>query len=166
MPINNLNNVHFTDAQKKDIKDAVTALETALASLNVTLTPDERRTYGSVNEQHKLLINKVRDYRNDSQNLSVSDIDWDEFENDFNSRTFLEGILNRLGALEERLKNAKILHDYDNYQAALDDYQYTSYKAGSQAPGYQTKWEDMKQFFTSKRTPSAPPAPNPQEPQA
>lgn len=57
MPLNNLNNAHLTDAQQSEIKNAVSTLETALSGLNITLTPEERRNYGSVNKQHKLLIN-------------------------------------------------------------------------------------------------------------
>lgn len=147
MPINNLNNTHLTAAQVTEVKNALTALETALALLTVTLTPDERIAYGSVNEQNKLLVNKVWDYRRDSPNLSIPDLDWDEFEKDYESRQLMESIMNRLGALQERVKNTKILHDYDNYQSALDDYAYTSYKAGSQAPGYETKMNELKQFF-------------------
>lgn len=147
MPINNLNNSHLTNAQVTEIQNAITALENALAMLTVTLTPEERRTYGSVNEQNKLLVNKVWDFRRDSPNLSVPDLDWDEFENDYQSRQLMESIQNRLEALQERIKNTKILHDYDNYQSALEDYAYTSYKAGSQAPGYETKMNELKQFF-------------------
>ena len=147
MPINNLNNSHLTNAQVTEIQNAITALENALAMLTVTLTPEERRTYGSVNEQNKLLVNKVWDFRRDSPNLSVPDLDWDEFERDYASRQLMESIQNRLEALQERIKNTKILHDYDNYQSALEDYAYTSYKAGSQAPGYETKMNELKQFF-------------------
>lgn len=147
MPINNLNNSHLTNVQVTEIQNAITALENALAMLTVTLTPEERRTYGSVNEQNKLLVNKVWDFRRDSPNLSVPDLDWDEFERDYASRQLMESIQNRLEALQERIKNTKILHDYDNYQSALEDYAYTSYKAGSQAPGYETKMNELKQFF-------------------
>lgn len=147
MPINNLNNSHLTVAQVTAINDALAALETALALLTVTLTPEERQTYGSVNEQNKLLVNKVWDYRRDSPSLAIPDLDWDEFERDFDSRQLMESLQNRLGALQERIKNTKILHDYDNYQSALEDYAYTSYKAGSQAPGYETKMNELKQFF-------------------
>ena len=147
MPINNLNNSHLTNVQVTEIQNAITALENALAMLTVTLTPEERRTYGSVNEQNKLLVNKVWDFRRDSPNLSVPDLDWDEFERDYASRQLMESIQNRLEALQERIKNTKILHDCDNYQSALEDYAYTSYKAGSQAPGYETKMNELKQFF-------------------
>ena len=147
MPINNLNNAHLTEAQMNEIKTALSTLETALSALNVTLTPEERRTYGSVNEQNKLLINKVWDYRQNSPHLSQPDLDWVEFEKDMTSRQFIENITHRVAAIDERLKNSKILHDYDNYQAALDDYAYTNYKAGSNAPGYETKMNELKQFF-------------------
>jgi flavodoxin len=46
------------------------------------------------------------------------------------------------------INNAKTLHDYDNYQAALDDYAYTNYKTGTSAPGYEAKQKDLKQFFS------------------
>ena len=62
----------------------------------------------------------------------------------------------RLESLTTRLKNAKILHDYDNYQAALDDYAYTNFMAGTSTPGYETKMNEMKQFFgrtTASKTP-------------
>ena len=147
MPINNLNNAHLTEAQMNDIKTALTTLENALAPLTVTLTPEERKNYGSVNEQNKLLINKVWDYRQNSPHLSQPDLDWAEFENDLKSRQFIENITHRVAAIVERLKNSKILHDYDNYQAALDDYAYTNYKAGSNAAGYETKMNELKQFF-------------------
>lgn len=147
MPINNLNNNHLTNAQVTEILGAITALEFALSMLTVTLTPEERQTYGSVNEQNKLLVNKVWDFRQSSPNLSLPDLDWSEFENDYQSRQLMESIQNRLGALQERIKNTKILHDYDNFQSALEDYAYTSYKAGSQAPGYETKMLELKQFF-------------------
>ena len=158
MPINNLNNAHLTEAQMNEIKTALSTLETALSALNVTLTPEERRTYGSVNEQNKLLINKVWDYRQNSPHLSQPDLDWAEFENDLKSRQFIENITHRVAAIVERMKNSKILHDYDNYQAALDDYAYTNYKAGSNAPGYETKMNELKQFFprSGKRPGSDP----------
>ena len=59
----------------------------------------------------------------------------------------MESIQNRLEALQERIKNTKNLQEYDNYQSAREDDAYTNYKAGSQAPGYETKMNELKQFF-------------------
>ena len=94
MAINNLNNVHLTAAQQDAINDAITALELALEMLTVALTPAERKSYGSVNEQNKLLVNKVSDFRNNSPQLSDPEIDWTEFGLDYSSRLFLENAWN------------------------------------------------------------------------
>lgn len=127
--------------------------------VNVKLTADDRRKYGSINEQNKLLVNKVRDYRASNPNLSVSDVDWEEFEKDFASRSAFDGLINRLDALGTKLKGAKILHDYDNYQSALADYAYTGYRAGTGAEGFENKYSELKQFFGRSGKNTAPPAP-------
>ena len=151
MPINNLNNVHLNEAKKAAIIEKLTALENELADLVANLTAEERQLYGSVNEQHKLFINKDWDYRQNSPQLSTSDVDWDEFSNDKDSRAFYEGIMDRVASLSLRIQNTKILHDYDNYQAALDDYAYTNYISGSNLPGYETKRNELKQFFMPRQ---------------
>jgi hypothetical protein len=56
----------------------------------------------------------------------------------------LEGMIARLESLIVSLKNAKILHDYDNYQAALADYSYANFMAGTATPCYETKVNEMK----------------------
>ena len=156
MPINNLNNAHYSEAKKTAIKAALTVLENELSDLNSNLTPEERQLYGSVNEQHKLFINKDYDFHQDSPQLSSSDVDWDEFALDKDSRLFKEGVMTRLDALQLRVQNSKILHDYDNYQAALDDYAYTSYKAGANLPGFETKYNELKQFFMPRNKNKTP----------
>jgi len=150
MPITNLNNHHLTEVEVNEINTALASLENALASITTNLTPEERQKYGSVNEQNKLVVNKVFDYYTNQPNLASQEVDWSEFIKDFESRKKMETILSRLNTLVNKLSNAKILHDFDNYQAALEDYAYTTYKAGSSAAGFETKRNDIKQFFTSR----------------
>lgn len=159
MAITNLNNTHLTAAQLTDAQDALTQLETALQVINVNLSAEDRQKYGSINEQNKLFVNKVYDFNESQPTLSSPDVDWEEFNRDFTSRTNLEAIIARLDSLSTKLKNAKILHDYDNYQAALTDYAYTNYKAGTASPGFETKVNETKQFFskTSNKTNNTPP---------
>ena len=159
MAITNLNNTHLTAAQLTDAQDALTQLETALQVINVNLSAEDRQKYGSINEQNKLFVNKVYDFNESQPTLSSPDVDWEEFNRDFTSRTHLETIITRLDSLSTKLKNAKILHDYDNYQAALTDYAYTNYKAGTASPGFETKVNETKQFFckTSNKTSNTPP---------
>lgn len=87
------------------------------------------------------------DFHKSQSALQTPHLDWSEFENDYNSRMNLETMIARLESLVTRLKNAKILHDYDNYQAALQDYAFTNYMAGTSTPGYETKLNELKQFF-------------------
>ena len=143
MPLTNLNSAHLTEAQVTAAQNALTELENALAIITVQLTPEDRQKYGSINEQNKLLVNKVKDFRQSNPNLSVSDVDWDEFDKDFASRNVFESLINRLNALLIKLQGAKILHDYDNYQAALDDYAYTTYRAATGADGYENKYNEL-----------------------
>ncbi|BFO64669.1 hypothetical protein [Chryseobacterium sp. KCF3-3] len=147
MALTNLNNTHLTAEQLSAAQTSLTSLEDALAIITVNLTPEDRQKYGSINEQSKLLVNKVADYRKNQPALSASEIDWEEFNRDLTSRQNYEGFIARLESLITRLKGAKTLHDYDNYQAALTDYAYTAYKAGTASPGFEIKQNDLKQFF-------------------
>lgn len=148
MALTNMNSRHFTADEKTAILNHLSALETALAVGLRNLTAEERQQFGSVNEQNKLIINKVKDYRSTKPELSSPDIDWAEFENDYQSREFIQDINQRLEELLSGLQSAKILHDWDNYQAALTDYGYTQYKKGSGAVGYDAKINELRQFFS------------------
>lgn len=155
MPFLNFDDRHFTEAEKTAILDALNTLETALTPKLANLTPQERQQFGSVNEQNKLIINKVKDYRESQANLSSPDIDWAEFLDDYSSRSFLQNNIERIAELIRGMENAKILHDWDNYQAALVDYNYTQYKNNSGATGYNTKENELKQFFNRTGTSNA-----------
>ena len=162
MPFDNLNNVHFSPVEKTAALDAITALETALAAKFRNLSAEERKRYGSINEQNKLIVNKVLDYRNNQPALSSADVDWAEFQNDFDSRTFIQATISRLQNIIDGLNNNKILHDYDNYQAALTDYSYSQYKASTKAAGFETKVAEIAQFFNrTGTTNTTPPADTP-----
>lgn len=161
MPISNLNNEHLSAEQLTTAKSNLATLEETLALEVRNLNVDDRKRYGSINEQNKLFVNKIHDYASGQPSLKSPDVDWAEFENDFNSRQELEQLIARLERLTTGLKNAKILHDFDNFQAALDDYAYTSYKAGTMATGFENKYLELKQFFTrsKKNTTTQPDTP-------
>ena len=151
MAISNLNNVHLTEEQITAIAESLTALEKALEPFKINLTAEDRNRYGRVNEQNKLFINKVAEYASLQPQLRSIDVDWEEFFRDLKSRALCENTINRLEGFLNRLKNAKILHDYDNYQDALNDYQYTNFRAATNAVGFENKHKDLKQFFAKSR---------------
>lgn len=159
--LNNFNGNHLSDDEKNRIKELLTQLETAMANLNVNLSAEERSKYGRVNEQNKLFVNKVYDYAKSREDLRSPDVDWAEFFKDYEDRNFYESVMSRLEALNLKLKNHKILGDFDNYQDSLSDYSFTSYKAGTKSVGFEEKHRELKQFFSKSNKKQNPKDENP-----
>ncbi len=93
--------------------------------------------------------------------LSSDDVDWEEFEKDYQSREFLQSTITKLENLVSKLGNNKTLHDFDNYQSSLTDYGFAQYKLGTNKPGFEKKASELSQFFSrtpaSSKTPPEPP---------
>ena len=159
MPLENLNGLHYTAAEKTTVGTSLTAIETALTAKFRNLSPEERSKFGSVQEQNKLIINRVKDFRNSQPALSSPDIDWTEFQNDVDSRDFIQATIARLESLAQSLNNNKIMHDFDCYQAALTDYDFTKYKTGTKVAGFETKANELSQFFNRTGTTNKTEAP-------
>jgi hypothetical protein len=159
MSFTNFDSRHFSVIEKTAVNTALASLELAVSEKLANLTAAERQQYGSVNEQNKLIINKVKGFHETQPALSSPDVDWVEFNNDFDTREFLQSAMLRLQSLVDGLGNAKILHDYDNYKASLTDYDFAKYKATTSAVGFQTKVAEIGQFFNSGPRPASPDTP-------
>ncbi|WP_108807592.1 hypothetical protein [Aquimarina spinulae] len=144
----------LTQDEKKKAEELVAELEVIFIDKLSALTEKQRRDYKAINEKNKLFVNKIWDYRQHSSSLSSPDVDWEEFEKDYKARVFTENLLGRVESLAYRLESTKILHDYDNYQDALNDYAYSQYSKGAGKPGFTEKVAELKQFFA--RTKSIP----------
>jgi hypothetical protein len=148
MPIDNLGTVHFSKQQIKDINEALNVLTETLVGMSVNLTAAERQKYGRVKEQNKLLIDKVKNYHDNRPHLQSPEVDWKEFDLDYENRIQASQMLLKIKSIETQLNNIKILGDYDNYTDALRDYQYAKYKNRfANESGYSKKIEDMIVFF-------------------
>lgn len=137
----------FSPQDKKQVDDLISKLEALLKDKLTALTESERTKYGSINEQNKLLVNKVRDYHQNSPDLCAPEIDWKDFEKDYNARNFLETRMNRIQSIVYQMESTKKMHDYDNYRDALIDYGYAQYRKGAGENGYTEKVAELKQFF-------------------
>lgn len=153
MPFQDMINLHFTPVEHAQSQTLIQQLEMLFQPKLRNLSEEENNTVGSINETNKLLVNKVKDYYVSQPALSSPDVDWLEYDADFNDRTFLELAALRLQALAKAMLETKRLHDYDNYQNALIDYGYTQYKnKTSPGLGYDTKEAELKQFFPATGT--------------
>jgi len=149
MPTNNLINTQLSPSDAGTFAAQLQAIVAQLQPYGQNLTPEERQRFGSINEQNKLVVGKIRDYRNQQPNLSSPDIDWSLFEQNWISRTGLAQIEALCNTIIELCSDARILHDYSLYQNALVDYDYSKYRANSTqgGGGYTTKVDDIKQLF-------------------
>ena len=148
MPISDFIKKHITATDKQAADDLINQLRDLLMPYTHNLTAEEKTKYGSINEKNKLLVNKVRDYNQAQPNLSSPDVDWTEYEADWQDRVFLQTRAETLQGLVEMLDDTRVMHDHDNYQNALTDYSYTKYKDNTGAgQGFTTKYNELKQFF-------------------
>ena len=156
MPFTNLNNKHLTGVERAAITEVINSLIPLFQPMAVNLTPEERKRYGSINELNKGIVNKAKTFNDSQPALSSPDVDWTEFTNDYEMRAFIENTLHSLYGIVKDLESSKILFDFDNYTAANADYAYTMYKLKSGEIGYQTKYDEMKQFYSRTNTPETP----------
>ena len=162
MPFQDVIQSHFTDAETLSIETKIAEIETLLQGKLRNLSEEENNKYGTISEKNKLFVNKVADYQSAQPALSSPDVNWAEFDADFEDRLFLEKAATRLQALVKAMLETKRLHDYDNYENASIDYKYSQYKNETQPGlGYDTKVAELGQFFekTSNNKPGENPVP-------
>ena len=165
MPITNLNGVHFTQAEKDDISSHWKSIRQILETKNVNLSPEEREKFGSVSEQNKLVVQKVLDYSINQTHLQCPEVDYAETSADWEDRKFLAGFITDLEEAMVISNNIRITHDFDAYQAARTDYNYTKYRMDTDGgAGWETKYNDLLPFFRTNDGSSSQPAPQPATP--
>ncbi len=142
-------NNHIPQADQSQFDTLLAQAEALIQPYLRNLSEEENSKVGSIDERGKLVVNKVYDYAQSQPALRSTDVDWAEFRSDYDSRRFYEMRATRLMALAKAMLETKRLHDFDNYQNALIDYDYAKYKDRT-APGlgYDTKVEEIGQFFT------------------
>jgi uncharacterized FlgJ-related protein len=152
MPFQDMYNNHIPQADQSQFDTLLTQAEALVQPYLRNLSEEENSKVGSIDEKGKLVVNKVMDYLQSQPALRSTDVDWAEFRSDYDSRRFYELRATRLMALAKAMLETKRLHDFDNYQNALIDYDYAKYKDRT-APGlgYDTKIEEIGQFFKNTK---------------
>ncbi len=149
MPANEMMIQQLDPGKLNDCIQRLQDVITVVGFYSQNLTAEERQKYGSINEQNKLLVGKIRDFNIQQPNLSSPDVNWPGFQQHWASRNGFEQLESLCKSIIEICSDPRMLHDYSLYQNALVDYDYTKYKANS-TPGagaYTTKQEEIKQFF-------------------
>ncbi|GET32366.1 hypothetical protein PbJCM13498_12290 [Prolixibacter bellariivorans] len=148
MPNDDLIKVVYTPEETDAINQGLQAVLTVINAKAPVLTNEERRKYGSVADQNKLVINKSKTYMQQFPQFKPAKLDETEFNNDYESRAAHESFLLTLADIERKLTDIKILLDHDNYQAALAFYRSVRYHAQEKEASAIPIYNDLKQYFT------------------
>ena len=160
MPANNLIHSQLDPGQLQSCINQLTIVKEILLTFSRNLSAEERQQYGRINEQNKLLVSKVLDYRHTEPGLSSPDVDWNTYEQSWASRSGYAQLETLCEAIIDVCSDPRILHDYYLYQNALIDYDYSKYKANSSGTdgSYKSKVEDIKQLFPNPTGHNSSPA--------
>ncbi len=129
-------------------------LDALLVSANKNapgLTPEQRSTYGSVNETNKLLVNKARAIMTENPKYIPNFVNLDEFERDFRAREVIEEMLRKVAQIQQKLSDTKILLDNDNYQDSMAYYRSVRYFASEHDQEAMPLYNELKQFFPNHK---------------
>jgi hypothetical protein len=141
----------FTDAELATLRTYYNSFKAILVPKFINLEPEDRIKYGSINEKNKMIINKVRDYRDNMPGLSNPDINWVNFAKNATTRKNYMLVIDMINEINELCNDPRTMVDYVLYGDASRDYKFTKYKAeddGAGTGGYEQKYNDLKQFFT------------------
>lgn len=141
----------LTEEEKTTISKALKDIKAIVEAKLPDLNSEKRGYYGSVNEKNKLFINKAREIKTLNPNLAPVEVDWVEYEKDYNARMFYESVLLMATGIVGRLESAKMMHDYDNYNDSLVLYRYLDFKRRSDTPGAEASYNALKDFFVRAR---------------
>jgi len=154
MPISNLNNDHFSQAEMDAVSKSWDQILAVLNGKSRNLSPEERKKYGSVSEQNKLVVMKTLEYHTNQQHMDCPDVDYAELIADWADRTFLAGFIAKMAEANNICNNIRITHDYDAYKASQADYDFTKYKMGlSPGAGWESKFDELLPFFKTNDGP-------------
>ena len=129
MKENDLIHVDLQPEELTTCKDSIKAINDVISKIAPSLTNEERKNYGSINDSNKLFVNKTKLLMEKHPNLVPTFVNMVEFNSDYNARVEIEKLLIDIDDLKRKLEDTKILLDNDNYQDALAFYRSIRYYA-------------------------------------
>ena len=147
MALENLISIEFTNEELTQLDAHLNGIQQVLAGKTINITPEQRRQYGRIANQNKLIVDKAKNYMEQHPNWVPNFIDKVEFDKDYIARQQIEGRVQLLENLAQQLIDTKTLLDHDNYTNTLSFYRKMRYLAGENEAGAKTVYEDMKTLF-------------------
>lgn len=150
MALSNLLSVNFTAADLEKLDVAMVHIQEVLDGKAINLTSEQRSLYGRINEENKILINRVKDMDEINAEMHPPFLDQSEFDADYAARQQLERRADKLTKLTEMLVDTKTLLDYDNYNYAISYYRYIKMLSTQEVPGSTTVYQNLREVYESQ----------------
>ncbi|MFA8435693.1 MAG: hypothetical protein ACEPOZ_14330 [Marinifilaceae bacterium] len=151
MKKNNLIQVTFSTEELETCKNHIEGLDQFASKNTPNLSNEDRRNFGSITQNNKLLIEKIKSLMEQYPERVPPFVDSKEFNKDYQARKQIEEILLQLDIIKRKLTDTKILLDYDNFQDALAFYRSIRYFASEYQNGAIPLYEQLKQYFPHRK---------------
>ena len=137
----------LNDVDLQAIDHHLQSIDAIISGKVIELTPEQRRNFGAVDEQNKLIINKVLSVVENYPNLLPEGVDWQKFKTEAQLRAMLESVIIKLRDKLYTLESAKIMHDNNNLQASYAFYRYLEYLASVRQGDVSVLHTEFKSLF-------------------
>lgn len=132
----------------KEIEEHLTALEQLVNPNTPIITNEDRHLYGrGGGNANKLLVADVSQLSHTQPQLNSPLIDWAEFSNDNFAGSTIGGWVSRITAVAYKLESAKMMHEYDNYNDAIDQYAHLQYLSRNNVQGANEAYNKLREHF-------------------
>ena len=133
---------------KTDIETNLTALENLINPNTPVLTSEERSFYGKGGgDSNKLLVDDTKTLSQTQPQLNSPLIDWTEFNSDNAAASICKNWIDRIESIAYKLESARMMHDYDNYMDAIDQYSHLDYISRNNVQGAAEAHSQLKVHF-------------------
>ena len=156
---NNRIDTVMTPAQVTDVKNAITAINTAI-SFSVSLTAEERMTLPKISVANKSFTEDAINALDNNAAIFPAYLNVGQMQNDLKLYQQLDEIAIMLRQTLERIEDTRILAGSEAYVAALTVYKIVGAAAKGGIEGSETIYEQLRERFTT-RTNSKITPPNP-----
>jgi hypothetical protein len=156
MALDNLISVTFTEAELKEMDDALAVLEKVLKGKAVNLTSEQRVQYGRVKYDMEVWVGKAAGHIYNNAALVPAYVSVDELKLDMAAHAVLNPRIDRMSNILKNLEDTNSVLGADIYNSCMSFYRSVKVAAGN-VPSASNIYDDLKQQFPGAPSKKAAP---------
>ena len=155
----NLISIKFSEADAREINEAIQTLQTKFAPYLIALTPEDKRGLAKVGDKGAAFMQKTASYLETNPEFAPMFLNKAEAVKDYEGFGETHGFLRVLAPVVSNLEDTAFLCGSEFYRACLNYYESVKNAAENNVPGAQAIYEDLKVYFDAQRAKPQPPKP-------